>query len=79
MPTYEYETIPSDPSQKPQRFEVRQCMSDEPLSVHPETGERVRRVYTTFNVTGSSSSDSDSCCDTGHKHGGSCGCGCCGL
>lgn len=42
--TYVYETIGTD---KPvRRFEVKQSMKDEPLRVHPETGEPVRRVIT---------------------------------
>ncbi|MBL0938354.1 MAG: zinc ribbon domain-containing protein [Gemmatimonadaceae bacterium] len=44
MPMYVYETIPAGPADAPQRFEVRQSMSDEPLSVHPDTGAPVRRV-----------------------------------
>ena len=44
MPTYVYETIPSDPKTKPVRFEVDQRMSDKPLARHPDTGERVQRV-----------------------------------
>lgn len=44
MTTYVYETVPSDPSATPQRFEVRQSMQDAPLTKHPETGEPVRRV-----------------------------------
>ena len=44
MTTYVYETIPQKPGAKPTRFEVRQSMSDAPLTKHPETGELVRRV-----------------------------------
>ena len=44
MTTYVYETIPSKPGVKPKRFEVRQSMSDAPLTKHPETGEPVKRV-----------------------------------
>lgn len=44
MTTYVYETIPAKPGEQPQRFEVRQSMSDAPLKRHPETGEPVRRV-----------------------------------
>lgn len=44
MTTYVYETIPAKAGQPPQRFEVRQRMSDAPLKKHPETGEPVRRV-----------------------------------
>jgi len=45
MPTYTYESIPSDGT-APQRFEVVQSMSDKPLTTHPETGEPVRRIIT---------------------------------
>ena len=45
MPTYTYESIPSDGT-APRRFEVVQRMSDEPLREHPETGEPVRRIIT---------------------------------
>ena len=42
MPTYIYET--TDPKKPVRHFEIRQSMKDEPLRVHPETGEPVRRV-----------------------------------
>jgi len=45
MPTYTYESIPADGG-APERFELVQGMNDEPLVVHPETGEPVRRVIT---------------------------------
>jgi predicted nucleic acid-binding Zn ribbon protein len=44
MATYVYETIPTNPKEKPRRFEVEQKMSDPPLKVEPKTGMRVRRV-----------------------------------
>ena len=44
MTTYIYETIPTIPGAEPKRFELRQSMSDAPLTRHPETGEPVRRV-----------------------------------
>ncbi len=44
MTTYVYETIPQKPGAQPQRFEVRQSMSEPALTRHPETGEPVRRV-----------------------------------
>lgn len=43
MPTYLYETIPSNGSIG-ERFEWRQSMNDAPLAKHPETGVPVRRV-----------------------------------
>lgn len=44
MPTYVYETIPEDSQAEPKRYEIWQRMKDEPLAIHPETGERIRRV-----------------------------------
>lgn len=46
MATYVYETVPTNPEEKPRRFEVQQKMSDPPLKVDPQTGEPVRRVIT---------------------------------
>lgn len=45
MPTYLYESIPTD-GRAPERFEVTQRMSDAPLTRHPQTGEPVRRIVT---------------------------------
>lgn len=45
MPTYTYQVISSD-GQHGERFEVVQGMRDQPLIVHPRTGEPVRRVIT---------------------------------
>ncbi|MCI0535764.1 MAG: zinc ribbon domain-containing protein [Verrucomicrobiales bacterium] len=44
MAIYIYETIPTNPRQKPRRFEVEQKMSDPPLRVDPKTGLAVRRL-----------------------------------
>jgi predicted nucleic acid-binding Zn ribbon protein len=44
MTTYVYETIPQIPGTKPDYFEIKQSMKDAALTVHPETGEPVRRV-----------------------------------
>ena len=46
MPTYVYETVPSDPDTAPRQFEVVQRMNDPALTEDPETGETVRRVIT---------------------------------
>ena len=46
MTTYAYETIPQKAGETPRQFEVRQSMTDKPLTRHPETGEPVRRVIT---------------------------------
>jgi hypothetical protein len=44
MPTYVYETIPERRGEKPQQFELKQSMKDAPLTTHPTSGRRVRRV-----------------------------------
>ena len=44
MPTYLYETIPTQPDQAGDQFELKQSFSEPPLSVHPKTGAPVRRV-----------------------------------
>jgi len=46
MPTYIYETIPHEPNEPTERFELRQAFGEEPLAVHPTTGQPVRRVIT---------------------------------
>jgi predicted nucleic acid-binding Zn ribbon protein len=74
MPFYEYETIPAKQGDTVKRYEFRQCMSDEPYKKHPESGEPIHRVYSTFGV-GSSATDSCDC--GGPHHGGGCSCGCC--
>ena len=45
MPTYRYRVISRDGRDRG-LFEVVQGMRDEPLTVHPQTGEPVRRVIT---------------------------------
>ncbi|MGF1530793.1 MAG: zinc ribbon domain-containing protein [Puniceicoccaceae bacterium] len=71
MTTYVYETIPADSSEAPKVFEVQQSIKDAPLTVHPETGEPVRRVILGGYglLTRDSSSQSASASD--------CGPGCC--
>jgi len=46
MPTYVYETIPDDSTQKPRRFEVFQRMNDAALTHDPDSGEPVRKIIT---------------------------------
>ena len=46
MPTYVYETIPGNPDDKPQRFEVFQRMTDAALTHDPDGGEPVRKIIT---------------------------------
>ena len=54
MPTYVYEVL-DEAGQPVERFEVVQKMADEPLTVHPETGQPVRRVFVPFHVAGKGS------------------------
>jgi hypothetical protein len=49
MPLYVYEVVRPDGSGG-EPFEVLQPMSAAPLTVHPETGEPVRRVFGTPNA-----------------------------
>ncbi len=77
MPTYEYETIPTD-GRPPVRFEVQQRMSDPPLEVHPETGEPVQRVMSAPFVVGASSSSAKAACDMPCNIN-TCGMGACGM
>lgn len=74
MTTYVYESIPSNPGEKPRYFEIRQSMTEAALTRHPETGEPIRRVVLGgFGVLSSK--------PAGSPTGSSCGCapgGCCG-
>ncbi len=49
MPTYTYETIPSDPNEPPRRFETIQRMSDQALTTDPVSGRPVRKIITGGN------------------------------
>jgi hypothetical protein len=49
MPLYVYEIILPDGSEGEQ-FEVLQSMTEAALTVHPDTGEPVRRVFGTPNA-----------------------------
>ncbi|GDY21543.1 hypothetical protein LBMAG56_28900 [Verrucomicrobiota bacterium] len=46
MATYTYETIPTNPKQKPRRLELQQKMTEPALTKDPTTGEPIRRVIT---------------------------------
>lgn len=86
MPTYVYETIPTDAEAKPRRFEVFQKMNDEPLATDPATGLPVKRIITggiglklgvlkRSTVVDKSSPAATACgCATGrpHRHTSSC-------
>lgn len=76
MPTYEYETLPSD-GRPPVRFEIQQRMADPPLETHPETGEPVQRVMSApFVATGARATAS--ACNITRCGMGGCGMGACG-
>lgn len=71
MATYIYETIPQKPGEEPERFEIRQSMRDDALTMHPETGVPVRRVITGgFGVMGGSGGTTEPAPNPG---GGCCG------
>jgi predicted nucleic acid-binding Zn ribbon protein len=74
MTIYVYETIPGRAGKKPKCYEIKQSMSDEPLTTHPETGEPIRRVILGGLGVLSSTSAQKRARDTGS---GSCGPGCC--
>ena len=68
MPTYIYEIIPDNPSLEVTTFEYKQGINDKPITVHPETGQPVRRVITGGFTLGSfnqNSSSASSCCSSG--------------
>lgn len=81
MPTYIYETIPSDPDTAPRRFEIFQKISDEHLKSDPVTNELVRRIIAgSFSMkrkiisngrkVNKSSAAAIACgCGTGQSHG----------
>lgn len=78
MPTYEYETVPTD-GRPPVRFEVKQRMSDPDLEKHPETGEPVQRVMSATFVSTSAAAARFAAphCDIGTCGTGACGAGAC--
>lgn len=51
MPIYVYELVMPDGTGGEQ-FEILQSMSAEPLTLHPETGQPVRRILTAAAVAG---------------------------
>ncbi len=57
MPTYEYRAKDAGKACDycRQRFEVRQCMSDEPLEVCPQCGKPVERIISLCSVSTSQS------------------------
>lgn len=53
MPVYTYQVIHDDGSEG-EIFEYKHGMNEEPLTEHPETGEKVVRVFRAPHVAGSS-------------------------
>ena len=51
MPIYTYQIIHDDGSEG-DTFDLVRAMSDPPLTHHPETGERVKRVFAAPNISG---------------------------
>lgn len=51
MPVYTYQIVHEDGSEG-ETFQVVRRMSDPPLTHHPETGERVVRVYEAPHIAG---------------------------
>jgi predicted nucleic acid-binding Zn ribbon protein len=75
MPTYVYETIPVDPQDLVERFEIRQSFTEAPLASHPATGAPIRRVISGGLAVMPSGRAGDGP-DPGPGCGpGSCGCG----
>jgi len=75
MTTYIYETVPEEGGVS-RRYEIRQSMKDAPLGVHPETGEKIRRVPAGgYGILKSGSAARPSVPSGGHCCGGA-GCGC---
>ena len=70
MPIYVYETIPAKTGEKPSIYEIRQSMKEEPLTVHPETGEPIRRIILGgFGILSSTDGKGSSGCRPGCRCG----------
>lgn len=76
MPTYLYETVPSNPSADVEQFELRQSFSEPALTVHPTSGQPVRRVISGGMGLMMKGESSGAMPEPGPGCGpGSCGCG----
>ena len=58
MPVYTYQIVHKDGSDG-ECFDVIRKMSDPPLKKHPETGEKVKRIYTLPHIAGISNAVHD--------------------
>jgi predicted nucleic acid-binding Zn ribbon protein len=77
MATYVYET--TDPKKPARQYEIQQSMKDAALTVHPETGEPIRRVITGglgYMASGNSPRHADMQRSMGGGNSGGCGSGC---
>ena len=85
MATYVYETIPQQPGDTAEQFEVKQSMKDAPLTQHPDSGKPVRRVIIGgLGLIGANTGRSQSAgapkeSKGEHKHNGGCCGGACGC
>ena len=60
MATYVYETIPNK-GEKPKHYEIEQETAEAPLTLHPGTGERIKRVVLGGRELVKDVADGDSC------------------
>jgi predicted nucleic acid-binding Zn ribbon protein len=75
MTTYIYESIPEKKGEKVEHYEIRQSMKDSALTVHPETGKKIRRVVTGgYGLLRAGGSPAAAPAPQGHCCGGN---GCC--
>ena len=51
MPIYTYQIIHDDGTEG-ETFDVLRSMSDPPLKKHPETGEKVKRIFQPVHIAG---------------------------
>lgn len=78
MATYIYETVPSRPTEKAKRYEIKQSMKEAPLEKHPETGEKIRRVVSGGFGMMARAGEQSARPSGGPAHGHACGSpGCC--
>lgn len=81
MPTYVYETIPTDPNGEVERFELFQKISEATLTHHPVSNEPVRKIIAGsfamerrvvnggVNISRASAGAGACGCATGQAHG----------
>jgi predicted nucleic acid-binding Zn ribbon protein len=75
MPTYVYKIVGKPDDDTAAFFEVRQSMSESPLTAHPETGEAVERVICAPAIGGKAGAPpATPAVKPAHSHGPGCGC-----